>query len=121
MKILYALLSIVLLSFVIVQYNDPDPFVWMAIYGYGAVMLALAALGKYNKWATLAGIIGYAIGIIYLFPSVIEWVEKEQGNNLMQRMANSKMYIEETRECGGLIIALLFLLFSFIQHQRKSH
>ena len=121
MKILYAILSIILLSFVIVQYNDPDPFLWIPIYGYGAVILALAAWGIYHKWATLTGIIGYAIGIIYLFPSVIEWMEKEHGNNLMQRMANSKMYIEETRECGGLIIAMIFLLFSFIQHRRNRN
>ncbi len=120
MKIIYALLTTILFSFVIVQYNDPDPILWVPIYGYGTVLLAMATAGKYHRVATMIGIIGYSIGAIYLFPSVIEWIEKEHGQNLMQRMADSKMYIEETRECGGLIIAAIFLIFSFLQHKSKS-
>ena len=120
MKIIYAILAFILLSFVIVQYNDPDPLLWMPIYGYGAVLLAMAAGGKYHKIATIIGIAGYSLGAMYLFPSVLEWIEKEHGQNLMQRMANSKMYIEETRECGGLIIAAVFLVFSFLQHKGNA-
>ena len=120
MKIIYAILAAILLSFVAVQYNDPDPILWMPIYGYGAMLLAMAAGGKYHKVATIIGIVGYSSGAIYLSPSVLEWIEKEHGQNLMQSMANSKMYIEETRECGGLMIAAVFLLFSFLQHKTKT-
>lgn len=109
MKIIAAFLSLILLSFVAVQYNDPDPWLWMPIYGYGAVVLALSAIGKYNKPATIVGLFGYGIFAAYYFPSVLEWIDKENGQNLMQRMEDSKIYIEETRECGGLIISFIFL------------
>ncbi len=40
------------------QYNDPDPYVWIPIYGYGAVLCWLAFRGKYYSRACLAGILG---------------------------------------------------------------
>jgi len=114
MKIVFAIFSFILFCFVALQLNDPDPILWVPIYGYGALVLALSALGKYNKWATIIGIVGYATGAAYLFPSVIDWLDKENGQNLMERMVDSKMYIEETRECGGLIIALSFLMVNYV-------
>ncbi|TAH25507.1 MAG: hypothetical protein EAZ07_06910 [Cytophagales bacterium] len=120
MKIIYALFLLVYSSFIIVQYNDPDPFIWITIYGYGLLMILLGFINRYNQYFTLSGIIAYTIGALYLLPSVIEWIEKEKGHNLMQRMVDNKMYIEETREFGGLIIASLLLVVQyFLERKRK--
>lgn len=98
-----------MVSFVVVQYNDPDPMLWMLIYGSCAIYLALAAFKIHFPVLMYVQMGLMFAGIAYLFPSVIDWITLEHGENLMQQMNNSKMYIEETRECGGLIIAFLFL------------
>jgi hypothetical protein len=41
----------------------------------------------------------------------------------MQKMSDGKMYIEETRECLGLIIALIFILIPLsvaIKNRRQN-
>ena len=49
MKILNIILCIMFLLFLGVQYNDPDPYLWMPIYGFVAYVCGLAAMGKYHK------------------------------------------------------------------------
>lgn len=109
-KTLFLTFSLIMLSFVVVQYNDPDPWLWMTIYGTVAIFLALGAFRIYFPVPMYIQMGLMAAGIIYLFPSVIDWITLEKGENLMQQMNNSKLYIEETRECGGLIVALSFLI-----------
>jgi len=50
-----------------VQYNDPDPWVWVAIYGYGAVVTLLAIFNVYTPLAVL-GAVGYLLGFLYWVP-----------------------------------------------------
>lgn len=119
MKIVFALLSILMLSFVVVQYNDPDPWLWMGIYGFCAIILALAAFGIYNRNLIFAGYAIFGIGFIILLPSLYEWLTIEKGQNLMQRMNNSKLYIEETRECLGLLICITFISLIWIPIKKK--
>ena len=120
MKYLFAFLSLVLLSFVAVQYNDPDPHIWMPIYGFAAIILGLAAFGIQNKYLLFLGYLIFGTGFILLFPSFIDWITIEKGQNLMQRMDNSKMYIEETRECLGLLICLIFISLVWIPLSKKG-
>ncbi len=110
MRYLFLLLSAVMLSFVVVQFNDPDPLLWMTIYGSVALYLALAAFKIYFSVPMYIQMALMAAGIFYLFPSVLDWINLENGQNLMQSMDNSKLYIEETRECGGLFVALLMMI-----------
>ena len=51
----------------------------------------------------------FTLASFYL-PSMLEWIDKENGRNLMQRMDGSKKYIEETREFGGLLIVFLVMV-----------
>jgi hypothetical protein len=121
MRYLYLLLFIMFLGFMGLQYNDPDPFLWMALYGYIAVLLALAVFNIFHKLLIAAGLLVYFAGTLYLFPSVIEWINKEHGNNFMQSMNNEKMYIEETRECAGLAICLACNLLLVSPARKKSN
>ena len=61
MRILYFFFALIMIVFVAVQYNDPDAILWMLYYGYAAVVLMLAGLNKYNRIATIIGIIGFLI------------------------------------------------------------
>ena len=121
MKFLFGFLSLIMLSFVAVQYNDPDAMRWMIIYGFCAILMILATFGFYTRNLIYAGYVIFGSGFVFLFPSLIEWITKESGQNLMQRMADSKMYIEETRECLGLAICLVFTSLLWIPIRRAKY
>ena len=50
-----------------VQYNDPDPFVWMALYGVAAVNAGFAAAKRYTYWS-FVGAAAYLLYAVYLLP-----------------------------------------------------
>lgn len=52
MKILNLILTILFILFAAVQYNDPDPIHWMALYLFVAAVCGFAAFGKYNKYGS---------------------------------------------------------------------
>jgi hypothetical protein len=119
MKIITIIFSIVLALFVVVQFNDPDPFIWILAYGLGLFTVLLSLTAYYNSKISLFLVAVYWLWAAFLFPSVVEWWQKENGQNLMQRMVDDKMYIEETRECGGLLIAGLLLLINYWFYRKK--
>ena len=43
MRIIHAISCLLMLAFTLVQYNDPDFYFWMPIYGLPAVLAAIAA------------------------------------------------------------------------------
>jgi hypothetical protein len=92
----------------------------MLIYGYCAIILALAAFGISNKWLLFPAYLIFGAGFIWLFPSVIEFTFKERGDNFMQQMNNDKLYIEETRECLGLLVSIIFISFIWIPIKRSK-
>jgi hypothetical protein len=94
------------------QYNDPDPYIWMPIYLYGALLCYLALKGKYNRVLYIIGLIGYAgYGIALLFDKtgVLNWIQEHQAENIVQSMKATKPWIEETREFFGLLILIVAL------------
>ena len=109
-KIVLSILFVMLLGFVLVQYNDPDPIIWMPLYGWGAALVLMGLLGRYNRWLIWISMALYFTMASFYLPSMLEWIDKEHGRNLMQKMDGSKMYIEETREFGGLIIVFLVMV-----------
>jgi len=91
------------------QFNDPDPIYWVAIYG-GAALVALGkGLGRFSEfWAAIV-IGGVVAGLIYAVPGVLNFIDFGSFEELTGKMTSSKPYIESTREFGGLMIALIVL------------
>lgn len=118
MKYLYLTLSLTFVLFCYFQLNDPDPLRWIGIYGYMAIILGLGFFNIKNKYLIYVGYLLAASGIVLLFPSFIDWVNIEKGQNLMQRMDNSKMYIEETREFLGSLICIASISLLWIKTKK---
>ncbi len=114
MKIIKVILAVLFGIFAIVQYNDPDPWLWIAIYGIVSVLFILNITGWYNRTVIIVLLlIAFAYSFVYL-PGVIEYFKLGEPGVLVESMQAKKPYIEETREYGGMwliIFALLFLLF----------
>jgi hypothetical protein len=106
-----------------VQYNDPDPYIWIPIYLYAAVLCWLAFRNKYFPLAYLLGIMGYAGYAIYKFfdqNGVWDWITKHNAANIADSMKAKQPWIEETREFFGLIILIVVLLINYFFLKRKA-
>jgi len=104
------------------QYNDPDPYVWMPIYLYGAVLCWLAFRGKYFRGAYLVGIVVYAAYAGYKFfdeNGVLDWVSKHHAENIAETMKAEQPWIEETREFFGLVILIVVLAINYFYSRKR--
>jgi hypothetical protein len=101
------------------QYNDPDPYIWIPIYLYAAVLCFYAFRSRYFPKAYIAGIIVYAILAVPRFldnDGVLSWMNEHNSENLAQSMKASKPYIENAREFFGLLILIISLLANLIYY-----
>jgi hypothetical protein len=122
LRILNLILSILFVLFAALQYNDPDPYIWIPIYGYAAVLCFLAFRGRPNKTALLTGILICMAYAVYLFldkDGVLSWVREHQAESLVQTMKATKPWIEESREFGGLLIVILALGINYLKAGKK--
>ena len=108
------LLGILFLLFASVQFNDPDPFIWIFTY----TLTALLCFGYLNAhfssrylWIYLFTAVTLSIGSYLQFPP--QW---EGFGNEMKTINN-----ELARESMGLLICavILFLQFGFKQLAKK--
>lgn len=122
MKIFNFIFCILFILFAALQYNDPDPYVWIPIYMYSAVLCWLAFRGKYFRGAYIAGIIVYAVYAGYKFfdeNGVWDWITKHHAENIAGTMKAEQPWIEEAREFFGLIILIVVLAIDYFYSKRK--
>jgi len=106
------------------QYNDPDPYIWVPIYLYGAYLCYQAIFKKYNPALYIIGLVIYLAYAAYLFfdkQGVLNWVEEHNAESIVQSMKATKPWIEETREFGGLLILIIVLLINMFWLKKQKH
>jgi Transmembrane family 220, helix len=94
------------LLFALVQYNDPDPFLWMLLYGGTAVHFVLAARGRLYRPAVWVWIIGATVWAATLAPAFGAWLGMG-APSIVETMKAEKPWVELTREFLGLVLVLL--------------
>ena len=105
------------------QFNDPDPWLWIPIYLYGAVLCWFAFRGRYYTRAMLVGIGAYLVYAVYLVftkNGVIDWATEHHAESLVQTMKAEKPWIEDTREFGGLLILIVALGIDYVYARRRK-
>jgi hypothetical protein len=114
MKVVSSIFALMFLAFALVQINDPDPLLWIAIYGAMVVASVMAFFNRYSKALMIGLAIGYCIYAALLFPSAITWMKSADRSLLFDDITKMQYpYIEETREFLGLVICILVLTFYF--------
>ena len=108
MKILNIILCILFVLFAVVQYNDPDPYIWVPIYLFVAGVCGYAAYGKFNSRVTWGGFIIISLYMISYIPAFIDWIKMGMPS-VVETMKAEKSYVELTREFGGLVICVVTL------------
>ena len=124
MKIFNLFFCLLFIFSAALQYNDPDPYLWMPIYLYGAVLCWLASRNKFYPKAYLIGVAGYLIyAVIKIFQhdGVIAWYKEHHSESLVQTMKATKPWIENAREFGCLLILIVVLLVDYFYAGRAAH
>ncbi|MGZ5254442.1 MAG: transmembrane 220 family protein [Flavitalea sp.] len=123
MKALNIFFIVLFVFAALVQYNDPDPYIWVPLYLYGAALCWMAIRKNYKSSLFISGIIVYTLyGLYLLFDKngVISWVRDHEAENIVQSMKATKPWIEETREFFGLLLLISALVINMIWLGRIS-
>ena len=123
MKILNIIFIIVFILSAALQYNDPDPYIWVPIYLYGAYLCYQAFNKKYNPVLYIIGLViylGYAIYLFFDKQGVLSWAGEHNAESITQTMKATKPWIEETREFGGLLILIVALVINMVWLKKKT-
>ena len=123
MKIFNLLFAVLFVFSAGLKYNDPDPYLWIPIYLYGAVLCWLAFKNKFYYKAYLFGVLAYAVYACILFfekDGVLDWYKNHNSESLVQSMKATKPWIEATREFLGLVILIVVMLVNYLYAKRKN-
>ncbi|WP_421877228.1 transmembrane 220 family protein [Marinoscillum sp.] len=110
-KRIHFIIAGLFIVFAAVQYNDPDPWLWILIYG----AVALVAIVKvYFSQVNFTPLILTLLLILLFYtftfiPSVLDFFESSNKSDLVGKMKAEDPWIEGTREFGGLLIAIIAL------------
>lgn len=110
MKVTNIVISLLFFLFAYFQYNDPDPWGWIALYSFIAVISAFAAFGKYNRYILWGGIGVIIITTAFLLPDFINWLKMGMPS-ITSSMKAEEPHIEYTREFLGLVLCLGVLIW----------
>lgn len=124
MKIFNIFFCFAFIVFAALQYNDPDPYLWVPIYLYAAALCFQASRNKFYPKAYLIGIAVYAVYALYkVFDAngLIDWIQLHHAENIAETMKAEKPWVEESREFFGLVILIVVLAIDlFYARKRKK-
>ena len=121
MKTFNYIFSGLFVVFALLQINDPDPYVWIPIYGVAALICIFNAKKKYDRFAhlvILACCIIYGINLLIKSDSVVSWFNDHNAESLVESMKATKPWIENTREFGGLLIITIVTSINIVKHKK---
>ncbi len=119
MKIFSIIFATIFLLFCFVQFNDPDPILWIVIYGAMAVLCIMAIFKRYPRPAYIVLLVLF-VGFSTLYiPSILVWLKQEHLSDLFDEVAKMEhLYIEESREFLGLMICVGVLIFYLVRTRK---
>ena len=109
-KIFSLVLAVLFLICAGLQWNDPDPYLWMPLYLLSALSCAYAFKDISAKRLNIFNIAIYLPYAVYNFVTtdgVFSWATEHHFDSLTQSMMASTPWIENTREFGGLFIMVV--------------
>ena len=116
-KNIYFVISGLFFLFAVVQWNDPDPLIWMIFYGVMSLIYILLALGK--KFAFYLSVLMLTVSVVYMgfiLPEIIKWI-KDGMPSIVQSMKATIPTIEYTREFLGLLLCIIACVWVIRVHK----
>ncbi len=122
MKIFNSIFLILFVVSAVLQYNDPDPALWILIYLFAALSCYLSIRNLNYPRTNLTAIVllfSYAVFLFFDKDGVLTWLTEHQAENIAGSMKASTPWIEETREFFGLVTILTVLSINFFDTKRN--
>ena len=91
---------------VVVQYNDPDPVQWMAIYGAAAI-LCIVVFRTTTPWQIPATVA--LVALVWGLVLVLGFVGREIPQGTFTHFSMENPASEEPREAGGLALVAVWM------------
>ena len=123
MKIFNLIFCFIFIVFGALQYNDPDPYLWIPIYLFAAFLCWKASKGVFHPMITLTSIAFFTLYAIYkVFDQngLLDWVNIHHAENIAETMKAEKPWVEESREFFGLVIIISVLLTNYFYGRKIS-
>jgi hypothetical protein len=99
------------------QYNDPDPIRWAALYLAAGATAVVALVRPRLWWTALAVALGAAAWAALLWSGVVTHVEP---SDLWRKMSEKGGKVEELREAGGLSIVFVGCGLAALRARRSA-
>jgi len=115
-SILNPWMSVIFAICVALQWNDPDPYLWMPMYGAAMVACILASLSRLRPWMSATVGIVALVWAITIAPDVFGHAS---FGDMFQSMKASNPSIEASREMYGLLIVVLWMGLLTLGARRK--
>lgn len=102
----------------VLQYNDPDPFLWGAYYLALGLFAILCSFGFRLRLGFISLVMASVLLLGSTWPGVQQYLGNKDGQTLANAMSKEYPYIEQTREFGGAVLGLAAAIFCFTAAQR---
>lgn len=123
MKIFNLIFCFLFIVSAALQYNDPDPYLWIPIYLLGTSACWLAFRNKFYPGVYVSATVVFLVYAIYLFVTkdgVWDWLTQHNAENIAETMKAEKPWIEDTREFFGLAILIAVLMINYRYARRRQ-
>lgn len=121
MKYLSIFFALMFMAFAALQVNDPDPVLWILIYGVMAVVSVMGIFDYYNRKLLIGLAVLFSVYMIILFPGVSVWFQQDDKSVLFDDVMKMEYpYIEESREFLGLLICQIVLAVYLFRSYRQK-
>ncbi len=111
-KIVSLLFALLFVYFVVVQYNDPDPEVWMPIYGIAVAACLSIFFGKAPR-----AYVYVVMAVAYFVASYQQWPPQYEGI-FWGEMKMRSINIELARESLGLTVCgIAMLIMAYLRRE----
>ena len=118
MKWFHLVLGILFALFAIVQINDPDPWIWVALYGVTGVLSGLLFAGRAYPLLSLF-LAMFSFGwLASLVPDFWNWIQMGTPS-IVDEMKTEEPHIELVREFLGLLLCGTNLLWQYFYGKRR--
>ena len=102
---------------VVVQFNDPDPIRWAAIYGAAAVVCLLSLVRRVASWQPL--VVG-AIALVWAATIGPRVVGRVDPKSMFSAWEMKDLGIEESREMYGLLLVAFWMAVVALRTPRST-
>jgi len=120
MRVVNFVLAVIFLVFAFLQINDPDPLIWILIYGAMAVVCVMAIFSYYPLRFMILLLVAYMGYSFFYIDGVSEWLKQENKAALFDNVAKMEhLYIEESREFLGLMICIGVLIMYIVMARKR--